>query len=237
MVQEREIIFRLGAARNVDEARQMVQRFRGSAAARGALEVVTNYWKHTLGAVQVETPDPSINVLANGWLVYQVMACRLWGRTAFYQSSGAFGFRDQLQDVMALVHTEPDLCARICFSVPPVSSRKAMSSIGGIRPLGRGVRTKCSDDFLWLPLATCRYVSSTGDTGVLDESIHFLEGRPFKPDEDSYYELPKQSDATCDAIRALCASDKKGPELWRTRPAADGHRRLERRHEQSRRAG
>ncbi len=107
--QERETIFRLGAARNDDDARHVVQRFRGFAAARGALEVVTNYWKHTLDAVYVETPDPSINVLANGWLVYQTMACRLWGRSAFYQSSGAFGFRDQLQDVMALVHTEPGL--------------------------------------------------------------------------------------------------------------------------------
>jgi cellobiose phosphorylase len=194
--QEREIIFRLGAARNGDDARRVVQRFRGSAAARGALAVVTNYWKHTLGTVHVETPDPSINVLANGWLVYQTMACRLWGRSAFYQSSGAFGFRDQLQDVMALVHTEPGLVRAHLLLCASRQFKEGDVQHWWHPPLGRGVRTHCSDDFLWLPLATCRYVSSTGDTGVLDEPINFLEGRPLKAKEESYYELPSRSDET-----------------------------------------
>jgi cellobiose phosphorylase len=194
--QEREIIFRLGAARNGDDARYVVRRFRGSAAARGALEVVTNYWKHTLGAVSVKTPDPSINVLANGWLVYQTMACRLWGRSAFYQSSGAFGFRDQLQDVMALVHTEPGLVRAYLLLCASRQFKEGDVQHWWHPPLGRGVRTHCSDDFLWLPLATCRYVSTTGDTGVLDESVHYLEGRPLKPEEESYYELPGRSDET-----------------------------------------
>jgi cyclic beta-1,2-glucan synthetase len=207
--QEREIIFRLGAARNGDDARHVVQRFRGSAAARGALEVVTNYWKHTLGAVYVETPDPSINVLANGWLVYQTMACRLWGRSAFYQSSGAFGFRDQLQDVMALVHTEPGLVRAHLLLCASRQFKEGDVQHWWHPPLGRGVRTRCSDDFLWLPLATCRYVSSTGDTGVLDESIHFLEGRPLKPEEESYYELPSRSDETA-TLYEHCVRAVKG---------------------------
>jgi cellobiose phosphorylase len=107
--QEREIVFTLGAEKNAAAARSLAKRFRGSAAARGALEAVWQYWKHTLGAVQVETPDSSLNVLANGWLLYQTLACRLWARSGYYQSGGAFGFRDQLQDVMALIHTEPRL--------------------------------------------------------------------------------------------------------------------------------
>ncbi|RKH82771.1 hypothetical protein D7Y13_42845, partial [Corallococcus praedator] len=107
--QTQEIVFRLGAGKTAEEASQLARQWRGAAAAHGALAAVRAYWHETLGAVQVETPDRSLDLLANGWLLYQVIACRLWARNAFYQSSGAFGFRDQLQDVMALVHAAPDL--------------------------------------------------------------------------------------------------------------------------------
>src|SRR6185436_3951400 len=107
--QEREILFTLGAGHDADDASSTAQRFRGSGAARGALEAVWQYWTHSLGAVHVQTPDPSINVLTNGWLMYQTLACRAWARSGFYQSGGAFGFRDQLQDMMALIHAEPAL--------------------------------------------------------------------------------------------------------------------------------
>src|SRR3989344_5033086 len=193
--QEREIIFRLGLAgrRGTDDVSKLVRRFRGSAAARGALEAVYQYWNHTLGAVQVETPDPALNVLTNGWLVYQTLACRLMARSGYYQSGGAFGFRDQLQDTMGLVHPEPQ---RLRAQLLLCASRQFLE--GDVQhwwhpPSGRGVRTHCSDDYLLLPLATCRYVLTTGDTGVLNESVYFLEVRPVNAEDGSFYDLPGRS--------------------------------------------
>ncbi len=201
--QEREVIFKLGSGRDANDASTLVNRFRGSQARYDSYEKVCEYWKHTLGTVNVQTPDDSLNMLTNGWLLYQDIACRVWGRTGFYQSGGAFGFRDQIQDTMALVYAEPRLLRE---QLVLCASRQFIE--GDVQhwwhpPSGRGIRSHCSDDFLWLPLATCRYVSCTGDTGVLDEQIHFLEGPPVKAGEDSYYALPNRSQQT-DSLYEHC---------------------------------
>ena len=192
--QEREITFRLGVGSNLAEVQILLQRFRRTDASRVALEGVWTYWNRTLGAVNVDTPNPAVNVMANGWLLYQTLSCRLWGRTGFYQSGGAYGFRDQLQDVMALVHAEPRLTREHLLRAAAHQFREGDVQHWWHPPIGRGVRTHFSDDFLWLPYATCRYVSCLGDTGVLDEKISFLESRPLKPEEEAYYDLPNRSD-------------------------------------------
>jgi cyclic beta-1,2-glucan synthetase len=209
--QEREIVFMLGVTgRRSEDVSSLVYSYRGAAAARVALDKVHTHWKHVLGAVQVKTPDIALNVLANGWLVYQTIACRLWARSGFYQSGGAYGFRDQLQDTMALVHAEPHLmrdhlllCAAHQFIDGDVQH-------WWHPPSDRGVRTHCSDDYLWLPLATHRYIVSTGDIGVLDETAHFLDGRQVNADEDSYYDMPLRSSESADLYQHCVRAVRRG---------------------------
>ncbi|HEU5479008.1 MAG TPA: protein ndvB, partial [Candidatus Tumulicola sp.] len=212
--QTRELVFRLGAGASVDEARRLVRRWRGADAAREALTVVKRYWEQTLGAVQVETPERSLDLLANGWLVYQILACRLWARNAFYQSSGAFGFRDQLQDVMALVHAAPELvrehlllCASRQFPEGDVQHWWHPQS-------GRGVRTRFSDDLVWLPYVIDHYVNIACDTGIFDVEVPYITMRELNPDEHEVYDLPKVSDQTGTiydhCVRALRRATTKG---------------------------
>ncbi len=192
--QEKIVIFTMGSAVGENAARELVQRFHGERNAQQALEGVWHYWSQTLGTVHVETPDSSVNFLTNGWLIYQTLACRLWARTGFYQSGGAYGFRDQLQDTMALIHAEPGLVREHLLRACSRQFREGDVQHWWHPPVGRGVRTHFSDDFLWLPLALCRYVQMTGDTGVMEERVPFLTSRPLHAHEEANYDLPAVSD-------------------------------------------
>jgi cellobiose phosphorylase len=191
--QQRQVVFVLGAARDDLEAYDLLNRFSGEDGARESLATVWEMWKRLLGAVYVETPDPAVNFLVNYWLLYQTLAARLWGRSGYYQSGGAYGFRDQLQDSTALLVGCPWLARQHLLLAAGRQFREGDVQHWWHPPSGRGVRSRCSDDYLWLVYAACQYVTVTGDTGILDESVPFLMGRPLEPQEESYYDLPHAS--------------------------------------------
>ncbi|MCC7029105.1 MAG: cyclic beta 1-2 glucan synthetase [Chitinophagaceae bacterium] len=192
--EERELIFRLGAGTSRQHALEIIQHCEGHAASAAALHQVNIYWRKALGAVQMQTPDLAFNILSNGWLNYQTLSGRLWARSGFYQSGGAFGFRDQLQDVISLLHSQPLLCRSQILLCASRQFREGDVQHWWHPPSGRGVRTTCSDDYLWLPFVVCKYITTTDDTAILEEQIHYLEGRLLNEAEDSYYDLPIRSD-------------------------------------------
>lgn len=168
----------------------MINQYLNEDAARSELANVHSYWHRMLDQIVISTPDPAVNLLANGWLLYQTIACRLMARSGYYQSGGAFGFRDQLQDTLALSHAAPE---RLREQILLCASRQFVE--GDVQhwwhpPLGNGVRTRCSDDYLWLPLSICHYVATTGDIGLLEHPLPYLEGRELQPGEESAYEQP-----------------------------------------------
>ena len=210
--QEHETIFRLGVTgrRGADDASNTVRSFRGSIIAQNILDEVQKYWHKTLSTIQVETPDQSLNVLTNGWLLYQTLSCRFWARNGYYQSGGAFGFRDQLQDTMALVYAEPALVRQHLLLCASRQFQDGDVQHWWHPPSGRGVRTQCSDDYLWLPLSVSRYVITTGDLNVLSENVRFVEGRQVREAEDSYYDVPSVTDEATSLYEHCTRAIKRG---------------------------
>ena len=183
-----EIVFLLGEAPTRAEALSMAARYR-AADLDGILRAVTEHWDDILGTVQVKTPDRSMDILLNRWLLYQTLACRVLARSAFYQASGAYGFRDQLQDVMAVAVSQPALTREHLLRAAARQFVEGDVQHWWLPPSGRGVRTRISDDRVWLAYAAAHYVQVTGDLAVLDETAAFLEGPALRPDEhDSYFE-------------------------------------------------
>lgn len=187
---QRTFIFILGAEENDVCAQETLARYMNEDTVRQELNRIHNHWHNVLDKIVVNTPDTSVNLLVNGWLLYQTVACRLMARSGYYQSGGAFGFRDQLQDTLALSHAAPE---RMREQIILCASRQFIE--GDVQhwwhpPHGNGVRTRCSDDYLWLPLAVCHYVETTGDMDALEIRIPYLEGRSLQPGEESVYDTP-----------------------------------------------
>ena len=190
----KEIYFLLGEGRNREETLQLVSQFGQAAEVAAAWEGVSSFWDGFLGAVTVRTPDPAMDLLLNRWLLYQTLSCRLWARSALYQPGGAYGYRDQLQDVMALVHANPDFTRAHILDAARHQFEQGDVLHWWHPPLGRGVRTRCCDDLLWLPYVTAHYIEATGDTSALMEKVPFLAGAPLTSDESERYGLHPRSD-------------------------------------------
>jgi len=189
----REVIFLLGETASKEEAQAVVKQFVNTGNVNNVFEDVLTHWDQLLGTIEVRTPDTAMDTMLNRWLLYQTLSCRIWARTAFYQSGGAFGFRDQLQDVMALVYGSPDIARRQILLAASHQFKEGDVQHWWHPPSGRGVRTRFSDDLLWLPFVTAFYISVTGDLSVLDEVISFIEQPLLKPDEQEIYMQPEVS--------------------------------------------
>ncbi|HEY0431908.1 MAG TPA: hypothetical protein VGC61_08805 [Pyrinomonadaceae bacterium] len=189
----REMIFLLGEAASRAEAEALVAKFIHPGNVNEAFEDVLTHWDTLLGAVEVKTPDAAMDTMLNRWLLYQTLACRIWARSAFYQSGGAFGFRDQLQDVMALVYSSPSIAREQILLAASHQFKEGDVQHWWHPPSGRGVRTRFSDDLLWLPFVATFYASVTGDSTVFDEVVPFLEQELLKPDQQEAYMQPAVS--------------------------------------------
>ncbi len=189
----REVIFLLGEAESKEEVTALVEKFKHPGNVNTAFENVLTHWDTLLGTVEVKTPDKAMDTMLNRWLLYQTLSCRIWARTAFYQSGGAFGFRDQLQDVMALVYSSPAIARQQIIRASRHQFKEGDVQHWWHPPSGRGVRTRFSDDLLWLPFVTAFYVNVTGDSSVLDEVTPFLEQPLLQPEEHDHYMQPEVS--------------------------------------------
>jgi len=205
-----ECAFLFGEVIDPTQARALIARYRSPGALEEALLGARSFWTELVSAVHIETPVPAIDLMVNGWLGYQALSCRIWGRSAFYQSGGAFGFRDQLQDAAALVHLRPSLTRAQIVLHATHQFVEGDVLHWWHPPTGRGIRTRFSDDLLWLPFLTAFYVRTTGDWGVLDESVGFLKTRALEPGEDEAYLVPEFSAEQADVYVHCCRALDRG---------------------------
>lgn len=177
----------LGEAADGRIANSLIREWREPTRVKAALSELRKLWKQRLGAVQIKTPDPAFDLMVNQWLPYQNLSCRILARGAFYQAGGAFGFRDQLQDVLVLLFSDPDRARAHILRAARHQFEEGDALHWWHPPSGRGVRTRCSDDYLWLVYVTARYVAATNDRPILDEEVPFLSAPELRPEEYDRY--------------------------------------------------
>jgi cyclic beta-1,2-glucan synthetase len=194
--EEQEIVILFGEGETVEDARRMASWYTQTPKVKEAFDSAKAYWDNALTALEIVTPDAAMDMIVNRWLLYQSLACRIWARSAFYQSGGAYGFRDQLQDVMALVYSQPELTREQILLAASRQFKEGDVQHWWNPPTGRGVRTRFSDDLLWLPYVASFFVNVTGDVALLDNVVPFLEGPLLSEGEDESYTQPAISSET-----------------------------------------
>ncbi len=182
-----EAYFVLGQGENREDTARLIRRWTDPASIEDEFSEVCESWRKRLGAVSVKTPDPAFDLMVNRWLIYQSVASRLMARAGFYQAGGAFGFRDQLQDALSVLQSEPVRAKRRILEAARHQFEDGDALHWWHPPSGRGVKTRCSDDYIWLVYVTARYINATGDHSILDEEIPFLAAPPLRPEEHDRY--------------------------------------------------
>ncbi len=231
---EIELAFLFGRAESVEHARRLIAEHGTHEAIERAWDGVQAFWRRGLSRVQVQTPVPALDVMINGWLPYQALSCRIWGRSALYQSGGAFGFRDQLQDATALAAVWPNITRKQILLHAAQQFSEGDVLHWWHPPEGRGIRTRCVDDLVWLPWSLLQYLRATGDWDILDERTPFIEARQLEPDEDEALLTPQRShesadlyEHSCRALeRALAARSPRGLPLFGSGDWNDGMNRV-----------